>query len=159
MEEQSVIHNTFVIERHYPASPERVFGAFSDPGKKRRWFVEGDHHDVEHYEMDFREGGFEHARFRLKGGTPLDGAALTNNTRYQNIVPNRRIVFASTMSVGDKCISASLGTLEFVAASTGTDLIFTHQAAFFEGADGPQMREGGRQKLLDKLKNEFISPA
>jgi hypothetical protein len=27
----------------------------------------------------------------------------------------------------------------------------THQAAFFEGADGPAMREDGWRKLLDKL--------
>jgi hypothetical protein len=32
----------------------------------------------------------------------------------------------------------------------GTDLIFTHQAVFFEGADGPEMREGGWRRLLEK---------
>lgn len=37
MKKQSVIHNTFVIERSYPATPARVFAALSDPAKKRRW--------------------------------------------------------------------------------------------------------------------------
>ena len=46
MEERSVIHHTFVIERSYAAQPERVFAAFADPAKKRRWFAEGEHHDV-----------------------------------------------------------------------------------------------------------------
>ena len=100
MEERSVIHSTFVIERSYPATPERVFAAFADPAKKRRWFVEGEGHEVEQYEMDFRVGGKERARFRFKEGTPVTGIACTNDTSYQDIVPNRRVVFASTMSRG-----------------------------------------------------------
>ena len=155
MEQQSVIHSTFVIERNYPATPECVFAAFADPAKKRRWFVEGGHHEVEHYEMDFRVGGKERARFRFKDGTPLKGIACANDASYQDIVPNRRVVFASTMTVGEKCISASLVTVEFLASETGTDLIFTHQGAFFEGADGPEMREAGWRKLLEQLTAEF----
>ena len=155
MEERSVIHSTFVIERSYPATPERVFGAFADPSKKRRWFVEGDHHEVEHFEMDFRVGGKELARFRFKEGTPLKGIACTNDTIYQDIVPARRVVLASNMTVGGKCISASLVTVEFLPSPTGTDLILTHQGAFFEGSDGPEMREAGWRKLLERLSGEF----
>jgi uncharacterized protein YndB with AHSA1/START domain len=163
MEEQSVIHSTFVIERNLAASPERVFAAFADPAKKRRWFAEGESHDVVHYEMDFRVGGKELSRFRLKEGTPMKGATFTNDTVFQNIVPNRRVVFAYTMSLcgpramQDKCISASLVTAESLASETGTTLIFTHQAAFFEGADGPAMRQAGWGKILDRFAKEFQS--
>lgn len=155
MEERSVIHNTFVIERSYPATPERVFAAFADPAKKRRWFAESETHDVEEFEMDFRTGGSERARYRFKDGTPLKGTALSSETLYQDIVPNRRVVFASTMNLGSRCISASLATVELLATEKGTDLIFTHQAAFFEGADGPQMREGGWRLLLERLGKEL----
>ncbi len=154
MEEQPVIHDTFVIERSYRTSPERVFGAFADPAKKRRWFVDGEGHEVEHYEMDFRVGGQEQARFRFKAGTPAKVMACTNETRYQDIVPNRRIVLASTMSIGDKRISASLVTVELLPTEPGTDLILTHQAAFFEGSDGPEMRKEGWRVLLERLSGE-----
>src|ERR1700730_2580884 len=155
MKERSVNHSTFVIERSYPATPERVFGAFSDPAKKRRWFAEGEGFEVEHFEMDFQVGGKERARFRITEGAPQTGIACTNDTTYQDIVPHRRVVLAYTMTLGDKRISASLVTIEFLATEEGTSLIFTEQGAFFEGADGPEMREDGWRKLLEQLTEEF----
>jgi uncharacterized protein YndB with AHSA1/START domain len=155
MEERSVIHNTFVIERSYSATPERVFAAFADPVKKRRWFAERDHHDVETFEMDFRAGGIERSRYRFKEGTPFKGVALSNDGSYLDIVPNLRIITASTMTFGDKLISATLVTIELLPSETGTDLICTHQGAFFEGADGPEIREQGWRTLFDRLAREL----
>ena len=158
MEQQSVIHNTFVIEKTYPAKPERVFAAFADPSKKRRWFVEGENHSVESHEMDFREGGKEKAQLRFNPGLPVvGGLACTNETSYLDVVPNKRLVFASVMMIEGKSISASLCTIELLATEKGTDLLFTHQAAFFEGSDGPEMRKGGWEKLLTNLDSELSS--
>jgi uncharacterized protein YndB with AHSA1/START domain len=151
MEQPSVIHSTFVVERTYPVTPERAFAAFADPEQKRRWFATGDNHEVEHYELDFRVGGKERACLRFNEGTPIAGKLCINDIGYLDIVPDRRIVFASTMAIGAKCISASLATVEFLPSEDGTDVIFTHQGAFFEGSDGPQMREAGWRKLLSRL--------
>jgi uncharacterized protein YndB with AHSA1/START domain len=149
MSSPSVIHNTFTIERAYPAAPDRVFTAFADPSQKRRWFVEGGDNQVERYELDFRVGGKEIASFRH--GPPVQGWVFTADAVYLDIRPNRRIVFASTMAMGEARISATLVTVEFLAAGNGTTLLLTHQGVFFEGADGPQMREEGWRKLLDRL--------
>jgi uncharacterized protein YndB with AHSA1/START domain len=151
VKELSVTHSTFVIERNYPVTPERVFAAFADPAKKRRWFANDEGGTVEEYEMDFRVGGRERRSGRLQAGTPFDGSMITNDTVYQDIVPGRRIVLAYTMTLGEKRISASLATFEFLPAGKGTELVFTEQAAFFEGGDGPQMRQEGWSKLLDYL--------
>lgn len=149
--EQAVIHSTFVIERSYPQSPERVFSAFADPAQKRRWFGESENHELESFEMDFRVGGNELLRYRFKEGSPFPGTELLNVGSYHDIVPDRRIVTASTMALGGKRISASLVTIELLQTAKGTDLICTHQGAFFEGADGPQMREGGWRQLFERL--------
>jgi uncharacterized protein YndB with AHSA1/START domain len=155
MAEQSVIHSTFVIERSFPKTPEQVFAAFSDPAKKRRWFAEDEGHDVEEFEIDFQVGGSQHLQYRFKAGTPFPGVEIVNQGSYLEIVPNRRIVTASTMALGGRRFSASLVTFELLPANTGTDLICTHQGAFFEGADGPQIREAGWRTLLDKLATEL----
>ena len=149
MNERTVTHGTFVIERSYPTTPERVFAAFSDPAKKRRWFVGGEEPETEEFEMDFRVGGSERSSFRSQGVT------CTNDTVYRDIVPDRRIVIAYTMTLGDRRISSSHATVELLSTEQATDLIFTEQAAFFEGADGPQLRAEGWRKLLENLAKEL----
>src|SRR5258708_15534922 len=151
MEKQSVTHHTYVIERSYPTTPERVFAAFSDPAKKRRWDATGGNCEVEEFEMDFRVGGNERTVRRFKPGSPFPGVALINHTNYQDIVPRQRVVIAYTMALGQKRISASFATFEFSPTEAGAKLTFTEQAAFFEGADGAQMREQGWRIILENL--------
>lgn len=155
MAEQSVVHGTFVLERSYPKPVAAVFASFADAGKKRRWFGEGDHHTVEEFAMDFREGGVERLRYRFGEDTPFPGVDLTNEGEFVDIVDGQRIVTSSAMTMGGKRISASLMTVEFLATETGTDLIFTHQGAYFEGSGGPEMREQGWKTLFDKLGREL----
>ncbi len=150
-----MIHSTFVVERRYGATPDRVFAAFADVDTKRRWFVESDHHTVEHHELDFREGGREVARFRFNENTPVAGMACLTETWYLQLIPNERLVMAQTMRIDERCISSALVTVALGAAGDGTLLTCTHQAVFFEGADGPEMREMGWKVLLDKLGGEL----
>ena len=152
MEKTTVTHGTFVIERSYAATPERVFAAFSDPAKKRRWFSEGRNHEAETFEMDFRVGGTERSSYRMRENSPLPaGTVISNETKYMDIVPNRRIVIAYTMSMGERRFSSSQATFELVPSEKGTDLTFTEQGAYFEGSDGPKMREDGWRLLLEHL--------
>jgi uncharacterized protein YndB with AHSA1/START domain len=150
MTESSVVHRTFVIERNYPTTPQRVFDAFADKTKKRRWCVEGEGFTIEEFEMEFRVGGIEQSRFRFQ-----DGPAIVIDAVYQDIVPDKRIVFVYTLTTGDKRMSSSLTTVELLPAKKGTDLIFTEQGAFFDGLDSARGREEGCRGLLEELAKEL----
>ncbi len=156
MSSHTTTHSTFQIERSYPCAPAKLFAAFADPAAKRRWFAEGEGFIVDAFEMDFSVGGKEHALFRFAAGMPLPaGTTCENHSRYFDIVRDRRIVIAYAMTVGGNRISASLATFEFREAKGGARLVFTEQAAFFENADGPGLREKGWRDLLDRLATEI----
>ena len=154
----SVTHNTFSIDRPYSTTPERLFAAFADPDRKRRWFVESGNNQVDGYELDFRVGGREVATIRHSGG-PVADVTFHADAVYLDIVPNSRIVFASTMAMAGARISATLVTIEFIPESSQTRLVLTHQGAFFEGADGPAIREQGWRTLLDRLSDHATHTA
>ena len=150
MEKSSVTHATFTIERTYPVTPDRVFAAFADPAQKRRWFFPEGGARVEEHEMNFRVGGAERKVFHVE-----QGMSCRNDTFYQDIVPDQRIVFAYTMSVDGKPISSSQSTVELLPDGNKTRMLFTEQAAFFEGADGPEMRQNGWNTLFTQLNRQF----
>jgi uncharacterized protein YndB with AHSA1/START domain len=146
MSERSVEHATFVIERTYDASPDRVFAAWSDREAKARWF-----HDSEReFEFDFRVGGRER-----REGTLPDGHAYTFQALYQDIVPARRIVFTYDMLLDEIRISVSVATVELRPERAGTRLVFTEQGAFLDGHEVPERREHGMGSLLDALATEL----
>ena len=153
MKERSVVHATFVIEKKYPVPSQRVFAAFADPKKKQRWYGEGEESTLEQFAMDFRVGGKDRTIRRAKHGWRFVAESV-----YLDILPNRHIIFAYTMSVGEKRISSSQATVEFLREAGGSKLIFTEQGAYLEGADGPKMREQGWRLLLRQLADELAIP-
>jgi uncharacterized protein YndB with AHSA1/START domain len=148
MPERSVEHSTFVVERTYPVPPTRVFAAWADPEAKARWFGNPDE-GVEEFELDFRVGGREFSR------GVVEGSDYTFEARYQDIVPDERIVYAYDMHVGDQRISVSLGTVELSAEGDGTRLAYTEQGAFLDGLDSAAQRESGTGALFDALAEEL----
>lgn len=143
-------HEQFTIERRYRQSPARVFDAWADPVKKRRWFAEGPGFTLDSYELDFRVGGLERSRFRFGDGPPM-----TNDTFFHAIEPERRIVCSYGMTLGGALFSVSLATLDVIPDGSGTLLRYTEQAAFFGKTDGVEGRRQGCVEMLGKLAVEL----
>lgn len=158
--ESAVTHGSFTLERKYPQPPAKVFAAFADPAKKRRWFAESKDVVLDSFESDFRIGGRERSRFRFPGHpqAPIPaGTPMGNDGVFLDIVPDRRIVIAYSMSMKEVPFSASLATFELIADGTGTRLVATEQGAFFENSDGIEMRQQGWRQLLEALARELAS--
>jgi len=149
MTDRSVVHATFTLERTYDAPPARVFAAFADFEKKRKWFGSADG-DNSKAHLDFRVGGREHNEGTAGEG---DRAHLYRfDAIYLDIVENERIIYAYDMDADGTHISASLATVEFGPSGTsGTHLKFTEQGAFLDGYDKPEYRETGTRDLLEAL--------
>ncbi|TWP52180.1 polyketide cyclase [Lentzea tibetensis] len=143
----TVKHATFTIERTYPASPEKVWNAWSDPEKKAKWFA-GPHETSDH-ELDFRIGGREHVSGKAEDTLHRYEAV------YQDIVPNERIVTTYQMYQDETRTSVSVATVEIEPDGEGTRLTYTEQGAFFDDLDRVEWREQGTNTLFDQLGRQF----
>ena len=141
-----VDHSTFVIERRYDAARDRVYAAWANPEAKAHWFG----NSSPDYELDFRVGGSE----RNLGKAP-DGTLYTFDARYEDIVPDERIVFTYYMLMDETRISVSVTTVEFKDDGAGTVLVYTEQGAFLDGHDESSQREQGTAGLLDALDQQL----
>ena len=106
-------HATFVIERTYDAAPARVFAAWATP-RPSALVRRADDWERGGYELDFRVGGRERAAAARR-----TARSTRYDARYQDIVPNERIIYTYDMHLDDKRISVSLATVELKPAGQG----------------------------------------
>jgi len=141
MKVRFVKHGTFVIEKTYPVSRQRVYEAWSDLNAKVKWFSKPD-------QFEFRVGGREYSSGEVPGGGP----SFVYDAVYQDIVPEQRIVYSYIMDLNGERVSVSITTVELTDAEDGgTRLVFTEQGAFFDGIDTIEAREHGTGELLNAL--------
>jgi uncharacterized protein YndB with AHSA1/START domain len=151
MSEALVVHATDQVRRLFYRPVETVFNALSDHEKLRSWYDSGSSSDVQDVEVDFTVGGRKRVAYKFRSGTPMAGKTLVNEERFLNIVPNQRIVTSSIMMMEGEPFSVSLLTFEISPSGPGSELTVTHQDAFFENSDGPEMRRAGWAALMEWL--------
>jgi uncharacterized protein YndB with AHSA1/START domain len=148
----STHHHQFVIERDIAAAPALAFHAWADKDAKDAWFRgPGDWKLLERH-FDFRTGCSE----RVKGQHP-SGMISDFQCRYSDIVPDQRIVYTYDMYVGDKRISVSVVTVEFVPSTLGTNLKLTEQVVHLDGYPTPEDRKCGTAWGIDNAVAYILS--
>lgn len=140
--------DTIVLTRHFPASPARVFRAWSDGNEHANWAVPGEGWVEVEREWDFREGGLQRSRFGPEGNPSMESFG-----RFVLIIPDRRIVSAGTMrDVARDAVSAvTMLTLDLAPDGAGTALMLIDQSVFLGEGETAEMRRGGWREILDRL--------
>jgi uncharacterized protein YndB with AHSA1/START domain len=153
LSDHTTTHDTFVIERRYDASVERVFAAWSSAEAKGNWF--GDPAGgIRKHSLDFRVGGREHL-----SGTSENGTTYRLDALYYDVIPSERIIWSYDMDLNGAHISVSLATVELRADTDGTVLTYTEYGVYLDGGDTAQVREGGTRELLEALGRFLDNPA
>jgi uncharacterized protein YndB with AHSA1/START domain len=138
------------MEHTFRQSVDRVFSAWTSSEALSRWYVPGQtgwwSSIAEH---EFRIGG----RKRLSFG-PSNSVTYEEDCRYEDIVPNERIVYSMTISAEGRRQTVSLVTVEFGADGESTNVTLTDQLAILDGADTAEGRRQGWEEVLEKLARE-----
>lgn len=148
MTERSIAHGSFTVTRSYPAKPSRVFKAWANPEFKRKWFGSPKADDPTSI-FEFRVGGREYNAGKFGNDT------FTFDVRYQDIVPDQRIIYTYEMTMNGQRISVSLATIEIEPEGDGTRMTVVEHGAFLDGLDNVRQREEGTNALMDALGNSL----
>ena len=132
---------SLTIKRRLSAPPDKVFSAWTDPEKIRRWFgPEGIEPQLA--ESDARVGGRYRIVMRSSDGEEHDVSGV-----FREVVPNEKLVFSwAWRSTPER---ESLVTVELKPDGSGTLLTLTHAQFFDEAAR--DRHQSGWSGGLDKL--------
>jgi uncharacterized protein YndB with AHSA1/START domain len=131
---------TLSVTHRFTASPERVFDAWLDPEKARKWLFATETGEMVRAEVDARVGGafcFTDRR---------DGEDVEHVGEYLEIERPRRLVF--TFSVPKFSGHVTQVSIEIVPLETGCELTLTHKGVLSEWAERTR---GGWTMLLNNL--------
>jgi uncharacterized protein YndB with AHSA1/START domain len=145
MSVQSAVKPSLTLKRRLKASPAKVFAAWTDPEKVKRWMGPGEI-KVLLAETDPRVGGRYRWLMRSPEGKDHDVGGV-----YREVVANEKLVFTwAWQSLPER---ESLVTVEFKPDGDGTLLTLTHEQ--FADDETRDSHQGGWSGALDKLEKVF----
>jgi uncharacterized protein YndB with AHSA1/START domain len=131
------------LERHYAASRERVFRAWTNVAELKKWWGPRGF-TTELAELDVRPGG----HYRLGMRSP-DGDLYVLGGTYRVVEPPQRLVFTFVWEEGEHAGVETLVTVDFHEEPGGTRLVVTHE--LFTDAEWADSHRGGWTSQLDRF--------
>jgi len=129
-----MIVEPLVLIKHFKATPERVFAAFTDKAVMQSWYGP-ETMTVPHCEVDARVGG----QYRVEMHRANGGVSVVTG-EFKEIVPHERLVFSWGWLNGTGRNPETTVTLTFKPADGGTELTLVQTGFLEEG-----FREGHRE--------------
>jgi uncharacterized protein YndB with AHSA1/START domain len=145
MATQTATKPSLILKRRFKAPPAKVFAAFVDPEKVKRWMGPGEMKAVR-AESDARPGGHYRWVMQSPAGEEHDVGGV-----YREVIANEKIVF--TWAWKSTPERESLVTVLLKPDGDGTILTLTHEQ-FFDG-EARDRHEGGWNGALDKMEKLF----
>ena len=129
------------VKRVIKASPAELFEAWTNPESMKKWYAPVPK-TVTAASSDLRVGG----AYRIEVLMGLDTISVSGV--YKRIIPNQLLAFTWTPCTGGPGYE-TLVTVEFKAASGGTEVIITHEG--FTETETRSRHEYGWNGCLDNL--------
>jgi len=120
----TAVKPSLTLKRRFNAPPEKVFAAWIDPGKVKRWMGPGEVKALS-VESDARTGGRYRWIMQAPSGEQHDVSGV-----YREVVPNRKLVF--TWAWKSTPERESLVTIDIKPDGTGSIMTLTHEQFFDE---------------------------
>ena len=121
------------LTRRYAVAAARVWRAWTDPQALSAWFGPGGPNTVSLAELDVRPGGRYRVRFHTQDGEQHEIAGV-----YQEVVPERRLVFSWAWHTTPDRVSRV--ALDLRPVAEGTELDIVHERFFDEAARDAHQR-------------------
>lgn len=150
MDAKSPVKPSLTLKRRFKAPPAKVFAAWTDPEKIKRWMGPGEI-VTQRAEADPRVGG----RYRIEMRNPKGESHKVGGV-YREIAINEKLVFTWSWDVAPPDDPhESLVTVLFKPDGDGTLLTLTHEKLFDEESRGAH--EHGWIGAFDKLEKFVVT--
>lgn len=110
---------SLTIKRRFNAAPEKVFSAWTDAAKMKKWMGPGQI-SAKHVESDPRAGGRYRIIMQAPSGEEFDVSGI-----YREVIAGERLVYTWAGTATPE--PATLVTVTFQPNGTGTLLTLTHE--------------------------------